>query len=86
MEWKDKRVKLLTEVLSGMKILKLYAWEPSYKTRIGNLRGTELSYTLKVSYGWCAVIVLWSMAPYAVSYIFVFSFCGKENAACCIET
>lgn len=31
---KDERIKLLSEVLGGIKVLKLYAWEPAYQQRV----------------------------------------------------
>ena len=30
MKSKDERVKLMNEILSGVKVLKLYGWEPSF--------------------------------------------------------
>eukprot|EP00775_Hariotina_reticulata_P001784 gene1784-2118_t len=38
----DARVKLVTEVITGIKAIKLYAWEEPYLTRITQLRETEL--------------------------------------------
>nr|XP_056714411.1 multidrug resistance-associated protein 1-like isoform X2 [Euleptes europaea] len=39
----DQRVKLLNEILHGIKILKLYAWEPSYQKKIMNIRESEIT-------------------------------------------
>ena len=30
MKAKDKRIKIMNEILNGMKVLKLYAWEKPY--------------------------------------------------------
>ena len=34
MEQKDKRIKLMNEILSGIKVLKLYSWEPSFMKQV----------------------------------------------------
>lgn len=34
MTLKDERLKLLNEMLNGIKVLKLYAWEQSIETRV----------------------------------------------------
>jgi len=34
MKQKDKRTKLMDEILNGMKILKLYAWEKSFEEKV----------------------------------------------------
>ena len=34
MEHKDKRVKMMNEVLGGIKVLKLYGWEPSFMKQV----------------------------------------------------
>ncbi|XP_073928987.1 multidrug resistance-associated protein 1-like isoform X2 [Castor canadensis] len=41
---KDKQIKLLKEILHGIKILKLYAWEPAYRNKIIEIRDQELEF------------------------------------------
>ena len=38
----DDRVKAITEVITGIKAIKFYAWEPAYLSRIRKLRRKEL--------------------------------------------
>ena len=42
MEWTDKRAKLLQELLGGMKLIKLFAWEVPFRKRIAGFRQREL--------------------------------------------
>nr|XP_015925337.2 multidrug resistance-associated protein 1 isoform X1 [Parasteatoda tepidariorum] len=46
MKLKDTRLKHMTEVLSGIKILKLYAWEISFSRKIDKARREELKLIL----------------------------------------
>jgi hypothetical protein len=39
---KDKRIKLMNEILAGMKVLKLYAWEIPFMKRLGDIRRKEI--------------------------------------------
>ena len=39
---KDKRVKLMNEILNGMKVLKLYAWEDSFRDQVMRFREKEI--------------------------------------------
>ncbi|RUS82077.1 hypothetical protein EGW08_010154, partial [Elysia chlorotica] len=39
---KDQRIKLVNEILNGVKVLKLYAWEPSFQEKILELRRLEV--------------------------------------------
>ncbi|XP_032208455.1 multidrug resistance-associated protein 1-like isoform X4 [Mustela erminea] len=50
---KDKQIKLLNEILHGIKILKLYAWESSYQKKIIKIREQELE--VQKSAGYLAV-------------------------------
>ena len=43
MQWTDKRVKLLQELLGGMKIIKFFAWESPFLERLANYRRTEVA-------------------------------------------
>lgn len=42
MKQKDKRVKLINEILNGIKVLKLYAWENSFEKKIKEFREGEI--------------------------------------------
>ena len=39
---KDKRVQITTEVIEGIKYVKLYGWELAFKKIILNIRSTEV--------------------------------------------
>ena len=46
MVWTDKRVKLVQELLGGMKIIKFFAWEVPYLERLAEYRKTEIGSVL----------------------------------------
>jgi ABC-type bacteriocin/lantibiotic exporter with double-glycine peptidase domain len=46
---KDQRVKLMDEVLNGIKVLKLYAWEPSFIYKLLSIRQEEIKALKKVT-------------------------------------
>lgn len=43
MRLKDERIKMTSEVLSGIKVVKLYAWEPPMEKTVNDLREKELA-------------------------------------------
>ena len=49
MKNKDRRNKMMDEILNGMKIIKLYAWESSFLRKVNAIRDQEI-YPLKVSH------------------------------------
>ncbi|KAM9734455.1 multidrug resistance-associated protein 1-like [Menidia menidia] len=48
LKFTDSRIKLMTEILGGIKILKFYSWEEAFLRRVNNLRDGELK-ALKTS-------------------------------------
>nr|KAG5688930.1 hypothetical protein BaRGS_014915 [Batillaria attramentaria] len=64
---KDKRVKLFNEILNAIKVLKLYAWEPSFREKIRHIRKKELSYLFKKVHVNSIMGLIWDMAPYLVT-------------------
>ncbi|CAH1406918.1 unnamed protein product [Nezara viridula] len=69
MKNKDERVKMINEVLSGMKVLKLYAWEPSFLDRVLRIRDKETKILKKAAYLRAATTFVWSCAPFMVSIL-----------------
>jgi ATP-binding cassette subfamily C (CFTR/MRP) protein 1 len=47
----DKRVRLTTEVLQGIRLIKMYGWEAFYYQQISNFREKEIKTVQKSSYG-----------------------------------
>ncbi len=43
MEHSDKRVSLMSEILNGIRVIKFYAWEKSFLSRIDGFRSKELT-------------------------------------------
>ncbi|XP_027033321.1 ATP-binding cassette sub-family C member 3 isoform X1 [Tachysurus fulvidraco] len=67
MQYKDARIKLMNEILNGMKVLKLYAWEKSFKEKILHIRQKELSVLRKSSYLSALSVMAWTSAPFLVA-------------------
>ncbi|XP_037958175.1 multidrug resistance-associated protein 1 isoform X4 [Teleopsis dalmanni] len=69
MKYKDERVKLMNEVLSGIKVLKLYAWEPSFENEVLKIRENEIATLKATAYLNASTSFLWSCAPFLVSLV-----------------
>ena len=54
---KDNRVNLTNEVLTGIKLIKLYAWEKDFLARIHDLRNKELKELMSYMVGGGATCV-----------------------------
>lgn len=67
MKYKDKRMKIMNEILSGMKILKLYAWEPSFEDQVLEVREKELKVMRGFAYLTSVSIFIFTCAPFLVS-------------------
>ncbi|CAG7815461.1 unnamed protein product [Allacma fusca] len=67
MKKKDERVRLISEIISGIKVLKLNAWEPSFEDRVGKIRKMELGIFRKTAHINALSICLWYTAAGLVS-------------------
>ncbi|KAM8924619.1 ATP-binding cassette sub-family C member 2 [Pelodytes ibericus] len=67
MKNKDKRMKIMNEILSGMKILKLYAWETSFENQLHDIREKELKNLLHFTYLQSVSLFIFTCAPFLVS-------------------
>ena len=67
MRQKDKRSKLVDEILNGIKIIKLYSWEESFKKKITNIRNEEVRCLNKSAYYMVGIAFAFSCATFIVS-------------------
>ncbi|KFP60508.1 Canalicular multispecific organic anion transporter 2, partial [Cariama cristata] len=67
MRYKDSRIKLMNEILGGMKVLKLYAWEPSFSEKVLEIRKNELQVLKKSAYLNSLSTFAWISAPFLVA-------------------
>ena len=67
MKHKDARIKLMNEVLNGIRVLKLYAWELSFQEKILAIRNMELDVLKSAAYLNAASSFTWACAPFLVS-------------------
>ncbi|GAB6030102.1 Multidrug resistance-associated protein 1 [Chamberlinius hualienensis] len=59
MKFKDHRIKLMNEILNGIKVLKLYAWEKCFMDLVKNIRSQEVVVLRKAAYFGISMTFTW---------------------------
>uniref|UniRef100_A0A8C7EUI1 Multidrug resistance-associated protein 1 n=1 Tax=Neovison vison TaxID=452646 RepID=A0A8C7EUI1_NEOVI len=67
MKSKDSRIKLMNEILNGIKVLKLYAWELAFKDQVLAIRQEELKVLKKSAYLAAVGTFTWVCTPFLVA-------------------
>ena len=67
MKSKDKRIKLMNEVLSGIKVIKLYGWEPSFAQQTQDIRNNEIRVLKKAAWLNALVSFIWTSIPFLMA-------------------
>ncbi|KAM7148297.1 multidrug resistance-associated protein 1 isoform 3-T3 [Molossus nigricans] len=67
MKSKDSRIKLMNEILNGIKVLKLYAWELAFKDKVLAIRQEELKVLKKSAYLAAVGTFTWVCTPFLVA-------------------
>ena len=67
MKSKDKRVKLMNEILGGIKVLKLYGWEPSFMKQVLDIRDQEIVVLKKAAWLGAFMSFFWTSVPFLVA-------------------
>ena len=68
MKNKDARTKMMDELLGGIKVIKLYAWETPFLKRVLGVRESELENLQRIGYLAAAQSFTWSCTPFLVSF------------------
>ena len=72
MQQKDQRIRLTSEVLNGIKVIKLYAWEEHFQKDVKDIRNNEMAELRKFAYLNAGLSFSWSCAPFLVTNFWVF--------------
>ncbi|XP_003747550.2 canalicular multispecific organic anion transporter 2-like [Galendromus occidentalis] len=85
MNFKDSRLKYISEILSSIKIIKFYGWEPPFISRVRCVRYDENVLLKKMAYLIATLRFFWSTTPFLVS-LFAFVAYLYVNGFVVIET
>ncbi|XP_046387603.1 ATP-binding cassette sub-family C member 10 [Ischnura elegans] len=69
MEQKDHRVKMVTEVLRGIRVLKFHQWENQFIEKINKIRLLELKYLKGRKYLDALCVYFWATTPVFISIL-----------------
>jgi ATP-binding cassette subfamily C (CFTR/MRP) protein 1 len=65
---------MTNEVLSGIKVIKFYGWELSFRDIIGKIRSNEMDFLKRTSYLSISSAFLWLCAPLVITAVSFGSF------------
>ncbi len=71
---KDKRLKIMSEILNGMRIIKFFAWEESYINTANSIRQVEVDTLRSSSYLRATTLFSWMVTPVFVALFTFLSF------------
>ena len=66
---KDSRIKLMNEILPGIKVLKLYAWELPFMKRVNNVRLGEIRILKYLAKLWALTNFTFACSPFLVTVV-----------------
>lgn len=66
---KDERIKTINELLNGIKVLKLYAWEPVFEKQVTEIRGKEIKLIRTFTILRSIVSFVWCCSPFLVKIL-----------------
>ncbi|XP_068100866.1 multidrug resistance-associated protein 1-like [Hyperolius riggenbachi] len=79
MKHKDSRIKLVSEILQGIKVLKLYAWENAFIKKVEHFRLLELKVVKKYALLFSGALSLFVASPFWVSITMFGVFLGMDD-------
>ena len=65
----DARIKLINQILVGIKCIKFYGWDESFKQMVDRIRSNEIRYLIKSAAISCFSNFMWDCTPFFVSVI-----------------
>lgn len=70
----DQRIKFMNDLLNGIKVIKLYAWEEHFLKLINNQRRKEIEKIKTEAFYYTGVTLMWNLSSNSVKLIEIFIF------------
>ena len=67
LKFQDSRIKMISELLNGIRVIKFYGWELSFQKIIEKIRNNEVAYLIKSAFLKCANNFTWDCSPIIVA-------------------
>ena len=67
LQFQDSRIKMISELLNGIRVVKFYGWEISFQKIIEKIRNNEVLYLIKYAFIKCTTIFMWDCMPIIVA-------------------
>ncbi|KAK3094333.1 hypothetical protein FSP39_000405 [Pinctada imbricata] len=68
LKMKSSRIRLLKEVLNGIKVLKMYTWEPVFTSKLLSIRANEMTYMRKYANASSFAMLLSVHSPFFMTF------------------
>ncbi len=78
---KDARLKMISEVLNGIRVLKLYGWEASFIKIINKIRKTELAVLRRFAFVYGIASFSWSFTSFIIQTTTLVTYLYVDNGA-----
>nr|XP_057929330.1 ATP-binding cassette sub-family C member 10 isoform X2 [Doryrhamphus excisus] len=69
LRYKDSRVKLMTEILFGIRVIKFYSWEAHFTQKVSECRQGELTHLKAIKYLDAMCVYTWAALPVVISIL-----------------
>ncbi|TKS68688.1 Multidrug resistance-associated protein 7 ATP-binding cassette sub-family C member 10 [Collichthys lucidus] len=69
LRYKDSRVKLMTEILFGIRVIKFYNWESHFTQKVADCRKHELSHLKAIKYLDAMCVYTWAALPVVIAIL-----------------
>ncbi|KAF9909310.1 hypothetical protein EC991_008821 [Linnemannia zychae] len=81
LEAMDNRIRILTEVLSSIKTVKMYSWENAFRKRVARFRDTEIKFLRYLGVAFAFMCIMFSSLPLVMSLLtfVIYSYFGGPN-------
>jgi len=85
---KDRRIRLVSDLIYSIRLVKMQAWESIFKKKIGKLRAEEIRQLSRVKYLDAACVYFWATTPVLLSVVLfgIFAYTGEALTAAKVFT